>query len=88
MYKIGTAKEAKSLIGKIPRRVCIEAYNIAKIIDQDIWCGRSSRRKYSHSMNTLLSSFIAEEGVRLFAASVILAIEVYRTAKNQGKRKK
>ena len=44
-------------------------------------------------MITLLSSFIAEESVRLFAAGVILAIEVYRTAKNrdtpknQGKRR-
>ena len=34
MYKVGTAKEAKSLINKIPRRVCIEAYNLAKIIDR------------------------------------------------------
>ena len=45
-------------------------------------------------MITLLSSFIAEESVRLFAAGIILAVEVYRTAKNreipknQNKRKK
>ena len=34
MYKVGTVKEAKSLINEITRRVCIEAYNIAKIIDK------------------------------------------------------
>ena len=34
MYKIGTAKEAKSLIGKIPKRVYIEANNIANILDR------------------------------------------------------
>lgn len=34
MYKIGTAKEAKRLINKIPKRVCIEAYNIASILDK------------------------------------------------------
>ena len=34
MYKIGTAKEAKSLIGKIPKRVYIEAYNIANTLDR------------------------------------------------------
>ena len=45
-------------------------------------------------MITLLSSFLVEESVRLFAAGVILAVEVYRMAKNreipknQSKRKK
>ena len=34
-------------------------------------------------MITLLSSFLVEESVRLFAAGVILAVEVYRTAKNR-----
>ncbi len=34
MYKVDTAKEAKSLINKIPRRVCIEAYNIVNTLDR------------------------------------------------------
>ena len=34
MYKIGTAKEARTLMNKIPRRVCIEAYNIAYTLDK------------------------------------------------------
>ncbi|MBR1437111.1 MAG: hypothetical protein IJ587_01110 [Synergistaceae bacterium] len=34
MYKIGTAKEAKRLIGKIPKKVCIEACNIANTLDR------------------------------------------------------
>ena len=45
-------------------------------------------------MITLLSSFVVEESVKLFAAGVLLAIKVYQTAKNreipkiQSKRKK
>ena len=46
-------------------------------------CNRNNQGQHSNLMITLLSSLLVEESVRLFAAGVILAVEVYRTAKNR-----